>query len=74
MKTNKKSDRTTKPPIQFGTVPAVHSVNTKQTDPSATRNVLDSSAPVKMRGKERETPKKKKPSSLRKVTIISLVP
>ena len=33
-----------------------------------TRNVLDSSAPTVRRGKEREVPKKKKPSSIRKVT------
>ena len=31
------------------------------------RNVLDSSAPVRYRGKERETPKAKKPSSLKRV-------
>ena len=34
---------------------------------AAPRNVLDSSAPSVMRGKEREKPKKKRPSSLRKV-------
>ncbi|XP_003382852.1 PREDICTED: selenocysteine insertion sequence-binding protein 2-like [Amphimedon queenslandica] len=34
---------------------------------SGTKNVLDSSAPSVMRGKERETPKKRKPSSLRKI-------
>lgn len=32
------------------------------------RNMMDSSAPTAMRGKEREVPKKRKPSSLRKVT------
>ena len=34
---------------------------------AAPRNVLDSSAPSVMRRKEREKPKKKRPSSLRKV-------
>ena len=31
------------------------------------RNLMDSSAPKTMRGKEKEGPKKKKPSSLRRV-------
>lgn len=36
-------------------------------DGSRTGNPLDSSAPSKRRGKEREVPKNKKPSALRKV-------
>ena len=32
-------------------------------------NTLDSSAPALRRGKERETPKKKRPSALRKVFL-----
>ena len=32
-------------------------------------NILDSSAPATRRGKERETPKKKRPSALRKVSL-----
>ena len=35
-----------------------------------TGNVLDSTAPVTRRGKERETPKAKKPTQLRKVHMI----
>ena len=34
---------------------------------SVSGNVLDSTAPVMRRGKERETPKHKKPTPLRKV-------
>lgn len=35
-------------------------------------NILDSTAPVVKRGKERENPKKKKPSPLKKVSIVYL--
>ena len=38
------------------------------------RNILDSSAPVQRRGKERETVKKKKPSNMRKVSLWQVVP
>ena len=34
------------------------------------RNILDASAPSVRRGKEREAPKKKKPTSLRKVSLV----
>ena len=34
--------------------------------------MLDSSAPSMRRGKERETPKKKKPTPLRKVCVCSV--
>ena len=66
---SKKSDST---PVQFtvGTGAPPTALSSKQTNPAnpaPLRNALDSSAPMKMRGKERETPKKKKPSSLRKV-------
>ena len=45
-------------------------MDVKTADKSAVvpRNLMDSSAPKTMRGKEKEGPKKKKPSSLRKVT------
>ena len=45
-------------------------MDVKTSDKSAVnpRNLMDSSAPKTMRGKEKEGPKKKKPSSLRKVT------
>lgn len=33
-------------------------------------NAMDSSAPTARRGKERETPKKKRPSALRKVSWV----
>lgn len=36
-------------------------------------NALDSSAPTVRRGKERETPKKKRPSALRKVSTVCLI-
>ena len=39
---------------------------------SVPRNMLDSSAPSMRRGKERETPKKKKPTPLRKVCVCSV--
>jgi selenocysteine insertion sequence-binding protein 2 len=49
-------------------IPMAYSSGDKSETPTGgTRNVLDSSAPVIMRGKEKETPKKKKPSSLRKI-------
>lgn len=37
-------------------------------DGSRSGNAMDSSAPAIRRGKEREVPKKKRPSALRKVT------
>ena len=45
-------------------------MDVKTSDKSAVvpRNLMDSSAPKTMRRKEKEGPKKKKPSSLRKVT------
>ena len=41
--------------------------------PGATGNVLDSTAPSVRRGKEREAPKPKKPTQLRKVTHVERV-
>ena len=41
--------------------------------PGATGNVLDSTAPSVRRGKEREAPKPKKPTQLRKVTHVQRV-
>lgn len=37
---------------------------------SRSGNILDSSAPAQRRGKEREAPKKKRPSALRKVIFL----
>ena len=39
--------------------------------PNNARNVLDSSAPTKRRGKEREKPKKKKPTKMKKLILLS---
>ncbi len=41
------------------------------TELKRTGNALDSSAPNQRRGKEREVPRKKKPSALRKVSIYN---
>lgn len=45
------------------------SVNPSKDEVTRTGNPMDSSAPTTRRGKERETPKKKRPSALRKVTV-----
>ena len=46
------------------------SVKPSAKSPAAPRNLMDSSAPRTMRGKEKEVPRKKKPSLLRKVAAI----
>ena len=58
--------------ITTGTIPVFDSPRpdthqTRTESQTTPRNVLDSSAPVIRRGKERESPKKKKPSAIRKV-------
>ncbi len=48
--------------------PRTGSTVTPKLESQGPRNTLDSSAPSMRRGKERETPKKKKASTLRKVS------
>ena len=47
--------------------------NAQENESQRQGNVLDSSAPTVRRGKERETPKKKKPSALRKVRLKTVL-